>query len=908
MKTNMTFGSSFKRFTKTFLLASLLLAPCMCVAQTLGKRDIVFGTDLKADAVVEQAKSLAKKMADPKAVNWRARGDQRRTYWFEEAGEQMPYRVCVPDAWDGHSQLTMVVFLHGGWSNESTYLDQNDKQLVKMANKYGVLLVSPLGAHEAYGNYMHLPAKFDRVDDMNTILNGLKPERIAANNLSEQDVINVIEMVLAEYPIDRSKIFLMGHSMGSGGTWYLGAKYPDYWRGLIPISGPFTMKEGYPWHRLKDKPIFMTEGLKAGASLESSRQLYQYAKDEQHLHITYKEVDGDHGSMFPMVLNDCFQFVKSQLTEADMYAYLMVYFKEHGHNVYFAVSRDGRTFTDVNNGNPVMAGDTIALQRGIRDPHIYRGPDGAFYLAMTDLHIYAKQEGLRDTEWEREGYGWGNNRALVLMKSFDLINWKRTNLRVDLAFPELADIGCVWAPATVYDEEAQQLLLSFTMRFGRQGRNKLYYSYVNNDFDSLLTLPKPLFEHPDGAQIIDSDISRVGNKYHLYYVSHEATPGVKHATSDRCNGGYVYEPQWCDPENGACEAPTLWKMIRKDEWILMYDVFSARPNNMGFSSTTDFVHYTNLGQFNKDAMHTTNFESPKHGAVVQITEEELQHLQEQWHFEMPVERVIEDGGTGPYKAVMREEPTFKEHTVFVPQDLTAFGAEKKLPVLVWGNGACANSPWEHMNFLNEIASHGYIVLATGNIPLVDEWYKGPMSRPQQQIESIDWIIAQNSDSASPYYQKVDVGNICVAGMSCGGLQSLFNCADPRIKTLMICNSGLFIKPVDAMPNMPMPSKDKLKEIHTPVFYMLGGQEDIAYENGMDDFRRISHVPACVANYPVGHGGTYRQPHGGEFSVVALAWLDWQLKGDTDAARMFTGRHPQLLKRLDWTLERNKKMK
>lgn len=601
------------------------------------------------------------------------------------------------------------------------------------------------------------------------------------------------------------------------------------------------------------------------------------------------------------------QSVKSKLTEDDMYAYLMVYFKEHGHNVYFAVSRDGRTFTDVNNGNPVMAGDTIALQRGIRDPHIYRGPDGAFYLAMTDLHIYAKQEGLRDTEWEREGYGWGNNRALVLMKSFDLIHWKRTNLRVDLAFPELADIGCVWAPATVYDEEAQKLMLSFTMRFGRQGRNKLYYSYVNNDFDSLLTLPKPLFEHPDGAQVIDSDISRVGNKYHLYYVSHEATPGVKHATSDHCNGGYVYEPQWCDPERGACEAPTLWKMIRKDEWILMYDVFSARPNNMGFSSTTDFVHYTNLGQFNKDAMHTTNFESPKHGAVVQITKEELQRLQEQWHFVLPVERVIEDGGTGDYKAVMREEPTLKEHTVFVPQDLTAFGTEKKLPVLVWGNGACANSPWEHMNFLNEIASHGYIVLATGNIPLIDEWYKGPMSRPEQQIESIDWIIAQNSDPASPYYNKVDVANICVAGMSCGGLQTLFNCADPRIKTLMICNSGLFIKPVDAMPNMPMPSKDKLKEIHTPVFYMLGGQEDIAYENGMDDFRRISHVPACMANYPVGHGGTYRQPHGGEFSVVALAWLDWQLKGDASAARMFTGKHPLLQDRKDWTLERNKKM-
>jgi len=66
-------------------------------------------------------------------------------------------------------------------------------------------------------------------------------------------------------------------------------------------------------------------------------------------------------------------------------AYLMVYFLEHGHNVYFAVSRDGRTFIDVNGGNPLMTGDTLAEQKGIRDPHLMRGPDGAFYLAMTDL-------------------------------------------------------------------------------------------------------------------------------------------------------------------------------------------------------------------------------------------------------------------------------------------------------------------------------------------------------------------------------------------------------------------------------------------------------------------------------------------------------------------------------------------
>lgn len=271
-------------------------------------------------------------------------------------------------------------------------------------------------------------------------------------------------------------------------------------------------------------------------------------------------------------------------------------------------------------------------------------------------------------------------------------------------------------------------------------------------------------------------------------------------------------------------------------------------------------------------------------------------------------RILEDGGTGQYKAIMKEDPTLKEHTILVPQDLAPFDAKHPLPVLVWGNGACANSPFEHVKFLNEIASHGYIVLATGNIPMTDEWYRGPMSRSEQQIESIDWIIAQNANPASPYYNKIDVKNICVAGMSCGGLQTLYNCADPRIKTLMICNSGLFksSNASQAVGGMPMPPKDKLKEIHTPIIYILGGKTDIAYENGMDDFHLIQHVPACATNYPVGHGGTYSQPHGGEFSVVALAWLDWQLKGDKKAAKMFKGKNCELSKRDKWTIEKNKK--
>lgn len=139
--------------------------------------------------------------------------------------------------------------------------------------------------------------------------------------------------------------------------------------------------------------------------------------------------------------------------------------------------------------------------------------------------------------------------------------------------------------------------------------------------------------------------------------------------------------------------------------------------------------------------------------------------------------------------------------------------------------------------------------------MTDEWYRGPMSTTEQQIESMDWVEAQNAASA-------------VGGM-------------------------------------PMPPKSKLKEIHSSIIYILGGESDIAYGNGMDDFHRIDHVGACAANLPVGHGGTYAQPHGGEFSVVALAWLQWQLKGDQQAAKMFKGKDCDLSKREGWIIEKNK---
>ena len=268
----------------------------------------------------------------------------------------------------------------------------------------------------------------------------------------------------------------------------------------------------------------------------------------------------------------------------------------------------------------------------------------------------------------------------------------------------------------------------------------------------------------------------------------------------------------------------------------------------------------------------------------------------------PVSRIVEDGGTGPYSAIMLSENTLPTHTVFRPKDLSAFGKKNKLPIIAWGNGACANSPGGHVNFLSEVASHGFIVIAIG--PMPEEGQRGSgRSTSSQLTDAINWAIAQNSDKKSQYYKKIDITKIAVSGMSCGGLQTLEIAPDPRITTAVICNSGILGTPGSGMPGMPGLTKDHLSKLHAPTLYLLGGEKDIAYENGMDDFRRIDHVPVFAANMDVGHGGTYSQPHGGEFAKVATAWFKWQLKGDKEAGKMFTGNPCGLSKDPNWKAEK-----
>ncbi len=320
--------------------------------------------------------------------------------------------------------------------------------------------------------------------------------------------------------------------------------------------------------------------------------------------------------------------------ESPYCSYLFAFFSNnspYGEQIRYAVSDNGFDYTSLNQGRPVVASDTIALKKSIRDPHIMRGKDGkTFYMVLTDM---------------RSDEGWQSNDGLILMKSTDLIHWQHTAIDFPERFPNLPgfdrrNLHAVWAPQTIWDEKEQKYMIYYSI--GRhdweyptddphfkQPYFKLFYSYANEDFTDI-TEPKLLFDF--GTAAIDGDIvyNPKEEEYVLFFKD-EGRPvmnkgfhtrqGVMRATSKNLTGPYRIEWKHIQKEGQyPVEGSSVFPLIHSDEYVLMYDCYAQ--GHYQFCKSTNLKDFT----FVQNTRTHGDF-TPRHGSVMHITKEERNRLE-----------------------------------------------------------------------------------------------------------------------------------------------------------------------------------------------------------------------------------------------------------------------------------------
>jgi dienelactone hydrolase len=237
-------------------------------------------------------------------------------------------------------------------------------------------------------------------------------------------------------------------------------------------------------------------------------------------------------------------------------------------------------------------------------------------------------------------------------------------------------------------------------------------------------------------------------------------------------------------------------------------------------------------------------------------------------------------------AVRRALPTVVEpavdlpgYNVYRPRDLGALG--RPLPVVVWANGGCVRHDATWRSLLERWAAAGYVVVAITEPPggAVDV---SDRTTADDQARAIDWATDQNARARGPYRGHLDLERVVAAGNSCGGITSLTLAGrDPRVRAVFVL-SGSSVGPGAAREQ----AAAVMDSVRVPVGFVVGGPEDIASSQAIQDFELLGpRVAGYVASRTTGDHVAVSTDTAilAEVGEISVNWLDLALDG-TDAAR------------------------
>ena len=289
--------------------------------------------------------------------------------------------------------------------------------------------------------------------------------------------------------------------------------------------------------------------------------------------------------------------------------YLFAYFTGNSGNqesIRFALSDDAFVYTALNNNNPVLNSATISSSGGVRDPHILRGQNNDYYMVATDMV---------------SALGWDSNRAMVLLKSTNMIDWQSSVVNVPKTYPEYSAADEVWAPQTIYDPTVGKYMVYFAMRLGPTDFAKIYYAYADSRFLGFESAPKVSFNN-NGLSTIDPDIVIKDGVYNLFFKTEGNGNGIKKALSTNLTSGYVLFDKYLESTTNAVEGGCVFRKYNSDNWIFMYDEYANGAYQL--TTSTDLINFSVV-------TNPVSFDfTPRHGTVIPITAAEKTALIHKW--------------------------------------------------------------------------------------------------------------------------------------------------------------------------------------------------------------------------------------------------------------------------------------
>lgn len=304
-------------------------------------------------------------------------------------------------------------------------------------------------------------------------------------------------------------------------------------------------------------------------------------------------------------------------------AYLFAYFKgeglAQGEQIYFAVSKDGLHWTDLNDGNPILI--STMGEKGLRDPFIMRSAEGdRFFVIATDLKINGNGNW---TAAQTTG-----SKSIMVWESPDLVHWSEQ--RMCRVAPDGA--GCTWAPEAVYDEASGQYLVFWSSKIPSGDNTHRVYYCTTKDFKSFSEAKVWIeLRNANGNVIsaIDATAIKVGDTYYRFK-KNEATEPHK---AGMPNGKYIIMERsksllgsWTEIDSdmskvSGVEGPTCFKFNDEEKWCLLLDDFGGK----GYYPLV--THDLSSGQFTQLSADQYSFPSVmRHGSVINLTEDEYYGL------------------------------------------------------------------------------------------------------------------------------------------------------------------------------------------------------------------------------------------------------------------------------------------